>query len=305
MDVQRLIEDSFYRFAKGSLVAGLTTLLVMTAGCAPTQHQLSLRADRIAQPSGLMPQTVATRRFTVMTYARIENPQQPLRVYLEGEGDKEGDGKAWVSRISLNPTPHNPLALRLAALDTGPNVLYIARPCQYVTLSDESHCGPQLWSRARYSPRVVEAIDEVISHYVTQMGSQSGIELVGYSGGGALAVLMAAKRRDVHNLRTVAANLDTELFTRLHQVSPMDHSLNPADFSELTSALPQRHFVGEHDTVVPVAIARSYQQAMAAPHCVTIEPVMGATHSKGWEALWPSLLNASLSCLPQVSQSNQ
>lgn len=305
MDVRPMIVDSFKMittYPPRLSLAGLMILLVILTGCAPTQHQLSIRADRIAQPSGLKPQTVATRGFNVMTYARIEDAQQPLRVYLEGEGEKEGDGKSWLSRISLNPTPHNPVALRLAALDDGPNVLYIARPCQYVTLDEESHCGPYLWSRARYSPKVVEAIDQVISHYVNQMGTESGIELVGYSGGGALAVLMAAKRHDVRNLRTVAANLNTDLFSRLHQVSPMDRSLNPADFSQLTSALPQRHFVGEQDIVMPEIIARSYQREMATTQCVTIAPVTGATHTRGWDELWPSLLNESLSCLSQISQ---
>ncbi|NHO68496.1 alpha/beta hydrolase [Aestuariicella hydrocarbonica] len=268
-------------------------VLAAMTGCAPTQHQLSERANRIAQPSGLTPSVVATEQFHVMTYARLDDPQQPLRVYLEG------DGKAWISRtrISLNPTPHNPLALRLAALDQAPNVVYIARPCQYVALTTEHHCSPHYWSRARYSPAIVAAIDEVISDYVSRSGAAAGIELVGYSGGGALAVLVALKRQDVMSLRTVAANLDTDLFTRLHQVTPLRESLNPADFAGALQHLPQRHYVGGEDTVIPASIAHSYWQAAGAHDCVQVRPLSGVTHRDGWQDRWSALLDEALPCV--------
>ena len=35
-----------------------------------------------------------------------------------------------------------------------------------------------------------------------------GIHLIGYSGGGAIAVLTASRREDVLSVRTIAANLD-------------------------------------------------------------------------------------------------
>ncbi len=267
-------------------------LCLAVSGCAPTQQQLTERAQRIAQPSGLQAQVVASQGYNVMTYARVDDPHQPLRVYLEG------DGKAWITRtrISMNPTPHNPVALRLAALDDAPNVVYIARPCQYVALSREVHCSPHDWSLARYSPAILDAIDGVISQFRAQVDPAAGVELVGYSGGGALAALLATKRDDIRSLRTVAANLDTELFTRLHQVSPLDRSLNPADFSDLLASLPQRHYVGMQDDIIPQAIAQSYRRQMATLACTTIAPVNGVAHADGWERVWPGLLQESVGC---------
>ena len=48
----------------------------------------------------------------------------------------EGDGRAWLNknRPSLDPTPKNSLALKLAEIDPAPNVIYLARPCQYSKL---------------------------------------------------------------------------------------------------------------------------------------------------------------------------
>ena len=35
------------------------------------------------------------------------------------------------SANSDNPTPVNPMLLKLATMDKRPNIVYIARPCQY------------------------------------------------------------------------------------------------------------------------------------------------------------------------------
>ncbi len=45
----------------------------------------------------------------------------------------EGDGRAYVNRRtpSNDPTPGNPMALRLALADPSLRVLYLGRPCQY------------------------------------------------------------------------------------------------------------------------------------------------------------------------------
>lgn len=273
------------------LSSGVALLLLLTS-CAPTQQQLSGLAHRIAQPQGMVAQEIATEYFTVMTYARITDPQKLLRIYLEG------DGKAWITRtrISLNPTPHDPLALRLAAQDEGANVVYVARPCQYVNLHRESHCNPHLWSQARYSEGIVQAINTVIDHYAARMNVGVNIELVGYSGGGALAVLVAQRREDVTGLRTVAANLDTELFTQLHQVSPLTNSLNPAAYAAQLQQLPQRHYVGAADTVIPEAVAHSYRRASGRDGCVDVYQVAGASHSEGWQDQWPALLAQRLPC---------
>ena len=85
-------------------------------------------AASLARTASMTPLSLPTGTFTLASFVRAEAPGQPLTVYLEG------DGLAWASRTrpSTNPTPTDPVALKLAALDRSANVAYLARPCQYV-----------------------------------------------------------------------------------------------------------------------------------------------------------------------------
>lgn len=47
--------------------------------------------------------------------------------------------------LSNSPTPKQPLALQLAERDAHPNVVYIARPCQYTSHALDLHCVPEYW----------------------------------------------------------------------------------------------------------------------------------------------------------------
>lgn len=51
--------------------------------------------------------------------------------------------------------------------------------------------------------------------------------LVGYSGIGTIAAVLAARRHDVSLPVTFTASLDTEFWIKYHQVSPLDGSLKP------------------------------------------------------------------------------
>ena len=65
-----------------------------------------------------------------------------------------------------------------------------------------------------------------------------GIALAGYSGGGAMAALIAARRPDTVCLVTVAAPLDTGAWTQAIGVSPLRTSLNPLDHAARLASLP-------------------------------------------------------------------
>ncbi len=73
------------------------------------------------------------------------------------------------------------------------------------------------------------------------------LTLVSYSGGGAVATLVAARRNDVHNLVTVAGVLDHELWTRNHHLSPSTGSLNLADVWPGLTNIAQSQDVGLAD----------------------------------------------------------
>jgi pimeloyl-ACP methyl ester carboxylesterase len=264
-------------------------LAVPLAGCAVFDRAAA--ADAVARPAGLTRSLIRTDWFLLTAYARQRDPAAPLVVYIEG------DGMAWLSRtqVSPDPTPRDAQGLRLAALDPSPNVLYLARPCQFTPFRDDPRCREDYWTGRRFAEEVIAAANQAIDRYLAANGGR-GVRLVGYSGGGAVAALVAARRGDMIDLRTVAGNLDHTALSRHHRVSPLDGSLNPADVAGRLAGLPQLHLVGESDRVVVAAIAESYTARAGNSRCIEIRLVAAATHEGGWDAAWRAALNTPPRC---------
>ena len=224
--------------------------------------------------------------FLLRSYERIDRPsRETTRIYIEG------DGLAWLSknRASPDPTPINPVALSLAQADKTANVIYLARPCQYNNASSGKACPDKYWQSSRFAPEVIAAMNNAIDD-IRERHKLDRMELVGFSGGAAVALLIASQRKDIVSVVTVAGNLDTDAFTRLHHVSPMTASLNPARFASRISHLAQRHFVGGEDRIVPIDIYRSYRAAAGASEKISVTVVPKADHENGWAERWPALL---------------
>ncbi|MDH3394025.1 MAG: hypothetical protein OEL66_08455 [Desulfobulbaceae bacterium] len=176
------------------------------------------------------------------------------------------------------------------------NVVYIARPCQYVLATGNGrNCGKSDWTSGRFSEQVVESINEVLST-VKKRSKSPGMNLIGYSGGGAVAVLVAARRNDIRSLRTLAGNLDHEQFCRFHNVSALHESLNAIDKAKTIAQIPQVHFVGAKDKIVPEEIAENFVKAQGPEACSEVVLVKDVSHGKGWEAAWPRLLKKTPYC---------
>lgn len=208
--------------------------------------------------------------------------ERALTVYIEG------DGLAWLStsRPSYDPTPLHPLALHLALAQPEGTAVYLARPCQYQNGADA--CTPKDWTDARFSEAAVNATLRALNQLRVYYHAQ-GLHLVGYSGGAAIAALVAARRSDVHSLTTVAGNLDHALWTRLHRVTPLAGSLNPADVSASLSGVPQWHLAGENDTVIPVALAQRFLSLQAPHGQAALRVLAGFDHRCCWAQAWPQL----------------
>jgi pimeloyl-ACP methyl ester carboxylesterase len=184
------------------------------------------------------------------------------------------------------------LGLQLAVADRGPNVVYLARPCQF-TREDPS-CDVRYWTTRRYAPEVVTSLSDAMAALEGEAPHQP-VDLIGYSGGGALAVLVAARRHDVRSLRTIAANLDVEGVNALHHVSSMPESLNPIELVAAVRAVPQIHFNGSRDSVVPPDIAKRFADAIGGS-CTMTQSIDGMTHDGDWARLWPQLLQQTPHC---------
>ena len=246
-------------------------------------------AQKIASEQGMKSEYLHTSIFQLQAWTRIKEPGKPLRVYIEG------DGFAWrsVSKPSWDPTPYDPLPLFLAGLDDFPNVAYLARPCQYAGIKEDMHCEERYWTEARFSEEVIVSMNEAVNQ-LKESAEARKIELVGYSGGAGVALLVAARRGDVTALRTIAGNLEPEAVNLRHHVSPLTASLDPLDIVEKIKAIPQSHFVGDKDDVVPLDIARHFVSLLSGGAFAEVVVNPGATHSRGWREHWRELLKRPL-----------
>ncbi len=250
-------------------------------GCATTSYDPGYE-------NGFIKTLIPGRNFTLLSYTRIKETGKPLVIYIEG------DGLAWKSRsrVSSDPTPTDPLVMRLTALDPSPNVAYLARPGQYPSLG-ASRCDPKYWTGSRFSREVIENMDTAVSR-LREKAKAPSVSLVGYSGGAAVAVLISARRDDITGLRTIAGNLDCDAVSRWNEVSPLKDSLNPIDVAAKISAVPQRHFIASGDKVVPSYVAESFAGNCGDEKYKSITTVKGATHYSGWEDKWAGLLKVPL-----------
>ena len=223
--------------------------------------------------------------FTLTSYERLQGPAKDIHVYIEG------DGHSWRSKykLSSNPTPKNPLALKLAMIDPHSHVVYLARPCQYTPLAKDLKCDPKYWSSHRFAPEVIQAMNTALDN-IKEKNHNASFTLIGYSGGGGLAVLIAAQRKDIKELITVAGDLDHKSLNQYHHLSALSHSLNPIECASQLKHLPQKHLSGEKDKVVPPWVAASFAQAVNAPEKVSVKILPNVTHHAGWEEQWPIIL---------------
>jgi len=254
--------------------------LSLLAGCASPRNE----AVTLAAQGGLTAQEVTAAPFVLMAMVPARwQAGAPLTVYIEG------DGHAWIDRYrqSDDPTPHNPVGLKLALRDHGPNVMYLARPCQYVQGASRVNCAPAYWSTARFHANVVTATSSAIDRFKAAAGA-SAVRLRGFSGGGTLALLVAASRKDVTEVVTVSAALDTEAWARLNGITPLYDSLNPADYATALAGIPQLHLLGGDDAGMPPGVAQAYLSRFpAADKRPQIKTIAGQTHDCCWEPLWP------------------
>jgi len=278
-------------FFKSCLI--LLTPLLLFSGCVALTVSPGIdRADAIAAAESFQKIYIKTDPFTIVSYARLKQPEKPIVFYLEG------DGLAWRRRnqVSLDPTPRDPMGLKLAVRDEAPNVIYLARPCQYESRTKDALCDDSAyWTNKRFSEEIIASINQAIDVWKERVGA-SHIHLVGYSGGGAVAVLIAARRDDVLSLKTVAGNLNPQELNRHHRVSPLSGSLDPMQMAPLISQLPQVHYGGEADRVVPFFIIQSFLEQLENKGCGEVVRVPGADHKHGWLSVWQHFARERISC---------
>lgn len=262
----------------GALIASVVLLM---CGCSSLES-LQRNADTIAERGGMQRFEIDAGDFRLIGYFRGDVAGETLRVYFEG------DGRAWPSRYRppRNPTPVDPVSLRLAAIDRSPNVLYLARPCQFV--SPSPRCDLRWWTSHRYAERVLGAIDDAIDRLRGPRRGH-GLTLIGHSGGGVVAALLAARRDDVDALVTVASPLSLRAWTEQLDLSPLAGSVDPVDSATRSAGIAQLHLAGGRDRIVPVAVLHDYIAHLPRGHRASLLVIARADHRCCWQEMWPDV----------------
>lgn len=261
----------------------LLALALLLTACASSRRA---EGPNLARAAGWHWEILPAGMFDLAVATAPRSGGETLVVYLEG------DGFAYVrpSQPSGDPTPTDPVALRMALADpTQAPTAWVARPCQYTLPDQGRNCATPYWTNHRYAPEVVDSVGTTLDQLKRRNGA-SRLVLIGYSGGGAIAAILAARRNDVAKLVTVAANLDVATWTERQGLSPLRGSLDPArDAAPMLGNVDQLHFAGADDRTVGPDVVRSFMRRLPPGSPARLVEVPRYSHSCCWAQDWASL----------------
>ena len=201
----------------------------------------------------------------------------------------DGDGAPWIykRRVAVDPTPANPVLLRLMHAATHPAV-YLGRPCYFGTATHQE-CEQRWWTFDRYSRVVVDSMCLAANRVSRELGATT-VQLIGYSGGGAIVAGMSACTEHLVSFSTIAGNLDPKAWAEYHGYAPLN------DLSPLTPAalrdgeLVEAHWQCRDDLNVPPSLTDGY---FAARESAARYVVDSCTHATGWQQYWPHIIETN------------
>ncbi len=222
-------------------------------------------------------QTTMANPYVLASWHKINNVGAPIRIYIEGDGhsfDAHG-------RPTNNPTPKSTFLREISANDPNDNVAYLARPCQYLKTSN---CTIYDWTTGRFSPEIINSMDEAITALMQKAGAQQAI-LIGYSGGAQVAGLVGVRNpTKIKKIITIAGVLDNAAWTAHFNDTPLNKSLNLKSYQDIFATIPQHHYIGSKDTVVPNQLTFDF---VADDSTITV--VKNATHASKFDKIIPDL----------------
>ncbi len=260
-------------------------LVLFFSGCLnkiPSLDERKTIALSMINDNNILQKLIKTEKFTLFSFQKVSNDcKNSIKIYIEG------DGLSWISKniISSNPTPIDPISLKLMLLDDNSCKIYIARPCQYTT---STICEDRYWTNERFSKEILDSFNEALNSIKNEQ-KNSSFDLIGYSGGGAVATLLASQRNDIEKIVTIAGNLDIKKWASIQKISTLNSSLNPVDFTKNLENIKQHHLIGKDDKIIPKEIFFSYQNRFKNKKFITYS-IEKATHNCCWEEIYKDYL---------------
>jgi pimeloyl-ACP methyl ester carboxylesterase len=218
----------------------------------------------------------------------------------------EGDGQPWRNRFQVanDPTSASPLLLEWLSV-TEHTALYLGRPCYFgqrevnapvppVRITGQllnKQCDAYWYTFGRYSQVVVDSLVQALQ----KLAAERCLILLGHSGGGTLAMLIARQLPTVSAVVTLSGNINVTAWQQYHQFTPLMGSLDPSKLSPLAARISQIHIAADQDTsILPIWISQEAQRQHAAYQLWTI------SGHRQWQQAW-SKLDALLARLKRVT----
>ena len=189
---------------------------------------------------------INTGDYEIATWQKINNPKNKnIHIYIEGDGNAFNA----YGYPTDDPTPRGTFVRNLVTKDNFENIVYMARPCQFV-MNDK--CNEADWTMGRFSQKIVTAQGRAIK----QIAGNRKITLIGYSGGAMISGLIIEQnpKLKVDKWITVAGVLNHKKWTQYFGDKDLNESLN----MEKLPNVNQVHFIGEHDDIVPYKLAKTW-----------------------------------------------
>ena len=238
--------------------------------------------QELAIEQNLEIQHLDTTRFRHVVLVRDE-PGKHLHIYVEG------DGTPWIRnrRVAVDPTPTNPVLLELMQYAPG-TAVYLGRPC-YFGLSTSKGCEPRLWTADRYGTEIVESMCLAANTLAQQYDAES-VELIGYSGGGAIVAGMRTCTNRLIRITTIAANLDPAAWADYHGFLALD-DIEPVESAIMHSGqATETHWQCKTDEKIPPSVTDRY---FLAQEKATRQIVDSCTHASGWRQYLSQIISGS------------
>lgn len=210
---------------------------------------------------------VKTGDYILLSRQKIKNPGAAVKIYIEGHGnayDKYGNP-------SGNPTPRSRFVRNLALKDPSDNVVYLARPGQFIKISGKKR---HEWSCERFSQKNIDNLTQALK----EIAGGNEIILIGYSASALLTGIIINQNPDlkVKEWITIAGLFNHGEWTRHFNYLPLK---NCKDLNSLPD-IRQTHFIGKKDRVIPYTLSI---KRLPEKSVVLVEK---AGHNKGFEAIY-------------------
>ncbi|WP_413853763.1 hypothetical protein [Candidatus Ruminimicrobium bovinum] len=200
---------------------------------------VSCGLKQIKTPENFVYIPIQTKNYTIASWQKITDKHKPIKIYVEG------DGNAYTAKgyPTNDPTPKNSVLQKIAFEDDYENIMYLARPCQFIK---DKNCNQTDWTTGRFSQKTVDNMFEAIK----KISGNNEIILIGYSGGALLTGLIINQYKNNLNVTewiTIAGLLNHKDWTTYCDLIPLKDSL---DLEEIPN-IKQKHFLCKKDKVIP------------------------------------------------------